>query len=220
MACSSVALFLGQMRQHCDGLLNVRPGLPVRGAANGFFTGATKVTQGLVPHFAAQRMMGQPLDLLRQPIVVELLDRLHDARMQCFAALQQHAAVGHFVGQRVLEGVLEVGEETLLVHEFPGLQRTETLVQQLLGKLDDRLQQRVGHILADHRRSLQQMLVVRSKPVDACGEDRLHRIRNLDAGRWRSQPVGSAASVQGTGLHQCAGAFFEEQRIPLCAIDQ
>jgi hypothetical protein len=185
-----------------------------------FFTGATKVTQGLVPHFAAQCMMGQPLDLLRQPIVVEPLDRLHDARMQCFAPLLQHTAIGNFLGQGVLEGVFEVGEQTLLVQELPGLQRTKMLVQQLLGKLDDRLQQRVGHILADHRRGLQQMLVVRSKPVDACGEDRLYRSRNLDAGGWRGKPVGSAASVQGTGLHQCTGAFFEEQRIPLCAFDQ
>ena len=55
--------------------------------------------------------MGEPLDLLAEAIPVERLDRLDDPRVQRAPALLEQAAVGHLVGERVLEGVLEIREE-------------------------------------------------------------------------------------------------------------
>ena len=68
-------------------------------------------THRLVPQLAPQGVVGQPLDVLGQPVGVEPLDGLHDPRVQRAAPLVQQAAVGDLVGQRVLERVLELGEQ-------------------------------------------------------------------------------------------------------------
>ena len=86
--------------------------------------------------------MGQPLDLLGQPVGIEPLDRLHDPRVEGPPALAEEAAVGHLVRQRVLERVLEVGKEARLVEELRGLQPGEPSAQLLLGLVGDGLQQR------------------------------------------------------------------------------
>jgi hypothetical protein len=54
--------------------------------------------------------MGQPFYLFVEPAGVELLHRLHDAGVKCATALVQHTAIRHLVGERVLEGVLEIRE--------------------------------------------------------------------------------------------------------------
>ena len=46
---------------------------------------------GLVPHFAPQGVVGQPIHLLGQAIAVETFNGLGDPRMQGAPALVQHA---------------------------------------------------------------------------------------------------------------------------------
>ena len=51
--------------------------------------------------------MGETLDVLAQAVGIEAFDRVDDPRVERAAALVEQAAVGHLVGQRVLEGVLQ-----------------------------------------------------------------------------------------------------------------
>ncbi len=48
--------------------------------------------------------MGEPLDVLSEPIPVERLDHVDDPRVKIPAPLLQQAAVCHFVRERVLDG--------------------------------------------------------------------------------------------------------------------
>ena len=65
------------------------------------------------------------------------------------------------MGQRVLEGVFQLGEETGFVEELGGLQVTETAAQLLLGQLPDGLQKGEGYLGANHRGGLKESLLFR-----------------------------------------------------------
>jgi hypothetical protein len=60
-------------------------------------------------------------DMLVQPIFVEPLQRLDNARVESTPPLLEHTTVGDLVGQRMLERVLEVGKEARFVEELGGL---------------------------------------------------------------------------------------------------
>ena len=49
--------------------------------------------------------MGEPLDLLDQPIRILRLNGFDDPRVQSALAFVENAPVRHFVGERVLESV-------------------------------------------------------------------------------------------------------------------
>ena len=85
------------------------------------------------------------------------------------------------MGQGVLEGVVPLGEEARLVEELGRLQVRQAAMERLLGQLGNGLQQGQGHLGADDGGGLQQALVLRRQPVDACRQDRLHRRRHLQA---------------------------------------
>ena len=53
-------------------------------------------------------MMGEALDLLVETADRQPLHRRNDTRVEMAPALAQQAAVGDFVGERVLEGVDEL----------------------------------------------------------------------------------------------------------------
>ena len=55
-------------------------------------------------------MMRQALDMLREAIAVEPLDRFHNRRVKRLPSILEHAAVGDLVRECVLERVLEIGE--------------------------------------------------------------------------------------------------------------
>ena len=78
-----------------------------------------------MPGLRFDRVMSEPVDLLVQSIGVEPFDRLHDPGMEGAAAIAEEAAVRHLVCQRMLEGVLEVGEELDLVQKLRGLEPRE-----------------------------------------------------------------------------------------------
>jgi hypothetical protein len=62
--------------------------------------------------------MGEPLDLLTEAITVEALHGLRDPDVEVTAPAGEEAPVGHLVGERVLEGVFEIGEEARLEEEL------------------------------------------------------------------------------------------------------
>src|SRR5215510_724136 len=100
-----------------------------------------EVRDGLLPDLAAEGMVGEPFDPLGQALRSEVLEGLHNARVQGTPTLLQQAAVGHLMGQGVLEGILALGKEARLVEELGSLQVGETAMQRLFGNLSDSLQQ-------------------------------------------------------------------------------
>ena len=104
--------------------------------------------------------MAQPLDLFSQALGVERLEGVEDLAVKRAPAVLEQAPVGHVVGQRVLEGVFEIGKEPRLVQKFCGTKLAQAPAQCLLGYLGDSLQEPKGHIFADDRGGLEQTLVV------------------------------------------------------------
>jgi hypothetical protein len=80
-------------------------------------------------------MVGELLHMLDETIGVQALDGGRHRGVQCAPALHQEAPVDHAMGQRVLERVLQVGEELRLVKELGLLQVGEPLAQRLLRSL-------------------------------------------------------------------------------------
>ena len=106
---------LRQMREGAERLLEVPHGLAVGRPRQGLLPCLPAVCQGLVPHLAPQGMVRQAFDLLGHPVPDERFEGLDDAGMQHPPPLLEQAAVGHLMGQGVLEGVLVVGKEARLV---------------------------------------------------------------------------------------------------------
>ena len=158
--------------------------------------------------------------MLGQPVGIEPLDGLHDPTMQRAPPLLEQTAIGHVVGQGMLEGVLEVRKDAGLVEELRGLQAADGGVQLILGVLGNRLEQRKRHVLPDHRRRLENGLVPRRQPVDTGGQHGLHCGRDLDRWQRLRQPVGTALAQQGPGLDKRPHALLQEERVALRARDQ
>ena len=141
------------------------------------------------------------------------------ARVQGAPPLLEQAAVGDLVRERVLEGVLEVGEQARLVEELRGLQvRRARGAAPRSGSSAMAWSSGERHVLADHRGRLEQALVLGRQagrcarpgpparwPAPGCAR------RAAPAGRRRarrperpSRPA-SARSPRGrTGCPRCA----------------
>jgi len=63
-------------------------------------------------------VVGQPVDMLDQAVRIEPLDRLRDPAMEGATSVLEQTAVGHLVGEGVLEGVLQVREQARLVQKL------------------------------------------------------------------------------------------------------
>jgi hypothetical protein len=130
------------------------------------------------PQLPAQRVVGETLHLLAQPVGIEALDRSYDLRVELAAPVAEQTAVCHLVRERVLEGVLQVREEQRLVEELRLLQMREP-APRLLRVLRDRCQKRVRHVLTGHGGRLQKLLLILGQTIDTRRQDRLHRCRHL-----------------------------------------
>ena len=119
----------------------------------------SRVGCGLVPRLAPEGVLDEPLDLLVEAARVEPLHRLEDVRVEVAAALVEERPVRDLVGQRVLEGVLDLGEEARLVEELAGLQADEPVAEHVRVEPADGLQEWQRHVLPDGGGRLQQMLV-------------------------------------------------------------
>ena len=148
-----------------------------------------RVAHRLLPQLAPKSVVGEPLDLLREAIGVKRLDSLDDPRVQRAAPLLEQAAVGHLMGERVLERVLEIREEARLVEKLGRLETRETAPQRSSADVRDRLQQRERHVLADDGGGLEQPLVLGREAVDASREDRLRRSPGSASVVERSRPA-------------------------------
>src|SRR5207249_11854389 len=122
--------------------------------------------------------------------------------------------------QRMLEGVLDLREEVRFVEELGSLKVRETATEIPFVILDDGLEQSERYVLADHGGSLDQALLRRWEPVDAPGQQRLHRRRDLDRQGILDHAVAAALARDGTSLHQRPDTLFEEEWVALGPFDQ
>jgi hypothetical protein len=130
-------------------------------------------------------------------------------------AVLKEAAVRHLVRQGVLERVLEVRKEARLVEKLARLEGRETVPQDVLGHLRDRLEDGKGHIRADDRGRLEEALLFGREPVYPRGQDRLDRRRDLNARERSGEAIGAALPGQHLRLDQRAHALLQEERVPL-----
>jgi hypothetical protein len=86
----------------------------------------------LIWQFSAEGVVGEPLDLLAEAIRVYPLDRTDELRVKDPPALLQQGAVRDLVGERVLEGVLELGEYAGLVEELGDPEPVEASTERLV----------------------------------------------------------------------------------------
>ena len=100
--------------------------------------------------------------------------------MQRPAPLVEQRGIGHVVGEGVLEGVREIGEQAALVEELRRLELREAPPELIVGEPGNLLEQRERHLAADDRRRLEQALVLRREAIDPRRQDRLHRGGHLD----------------------------------------
>jgi hypothetical protein len=119
-------------------------------------------------------VVGQPLGLLGDAVGSESLDGLGDAGVQGALLVVEQAPVRDVVGERVLEGVLEVRKEPGLVEELCSLKVGELGAHLGLRRVGDGQEQRHGHVLADDRGRLEQSLGLGRQAVDARSQDGLH----------------------------------------------
>ena len=139
------------------------------------------------------------------------LEHLGHLLMDLLPCARQQRLIGHLLGEGVLEGVDQLGEEARFVEELGGLELREGRMQGRLRQGGNRLQYPQGHLRANHRRRLQQPLGVRRQPVDAGGQHRLHRRRHLDGWQGVRKTIGAPPAHQHPGLDQGAHALFQEE---------
>jgi hypothetical protein len=70
-------------------------------------------------------MVGQAVDLLGQTVSGKRLEGLDDAGMQRPPPLLQETLVSHLMGERMLKGIFDLGEEARLIQELGSLQMRE-----------------------------------------------------------------------------------------------
>jgi hypothetical protein len=133
---------LGQVIESLEGLLEGGQRLAECGAVPGPVASLLAADHGLAPHLPPQGMVRQAFDLLGHPVGRERLESPDNTRMQHPPRLQQEAAVGHLVGQGMLEGVFRLGEQARLIQELCRLQVRQAAVQCHLGYLGNGLEHR------------------------------------------------------------------------------
>jgi len=211
---------LRERLQDAESLIKTGPGIEECRPRGRLETGLPEVGHGLLVQFAPHGVMSQAFDLLREPLRVQRLDRLHDASVQSSPPVLQDAPVGHLVRERMLEGVFEVREDARLVQELGGLKMTQSPTKVVLGRIGDYLQQREGHILPNDRGGLEKTLVLGRQAIDAGGEDGLRRRRDLPRLRGLGYPVRPTRPDEHLRLDERPHTFFQEERVPLGATNQ
>ena len=158
-------------------------------------------------------VLGQERRALLQALGVLLDERARDRGVNRAAALAELRAVGHLLGQRVLEGIQRLGVELLLIDELARDEVSKRVFEVLRRQVEDPLQDRLGELLADHRSPLQHGLLACSEPVDPRGEDGLHAGRHRILLHRRREPVGAALALKAPALDERLHELLDEERV-------
>ena len=170
----------GRSRDQLEPPRQVRDRLEVGRSFARPLTGSVPVGNGARTQSRLGVVMGEKVGAALREAGEPLLQDLRDIFVPSGATLLQKRLIRDLLGQRVLEGVLEVGRRAGLVQEFGRLERRETATQVVDRAVDDGLENGEGHVPPNHRGGLEEILLILGEPVDPGGENRLDRDRDLD----------------------------------------
>ncbi len=134
---------VAQIREMLEGnqrLLKARHRLSKGRARRRFSARLPEVPYRLLPHLSPKGVLGEPVDVLHQAVGIEPLNDLHNAGVQGASALLEQAVVGHLMREGVLEGIVQLGEETRFVEELRRLQMRQARLQCRIGQLCEAVQ--------------------------------------------------------------------------------
>ena len=134
-------------------------------------------------------MLGQTFDLLGYPVRRGRLEGLHNLRVQDTPLFLQEAAVGHLVGQGMLEGVFTLGEQTRLVQKLSCLELRQATMQHLLRHPGDSVEQGKGDLHTAHCSDLEQVFDIRGETINTGREHGLYGGGDLNARQGLHQTV-------------------------------
>src|SRR5262249_18324815 len=157
-------------------------------------------------------MVGKLGDVVVERCRIEKLDRLTDLLVTLLATLAKDRGIGTLLGRRLLEDVLDVGDSRLLVDELAELQIADQPLKHFLRAPGDSPCQAQDELAAEHGKRLQQVLLIVAQPVDARGEDGLHRRRYAQRGEGSYELHRSVGPLESTLVEQRLHSFFHEER--------
>ena len=202
-SCSSVARSAGEVAERAERLLAALRGFPVRGADRGGHRGLAEIRGRPVPRFGVRGMVRELADVVRAALVGQPLRAVQHAPMESPALWRRQRRVGHGLDERVPERVDALRKPTGLGEELGRLEPREALLEGLDRQAGDRLEPRQWHLAPDHRRRLQQTLVLRRQPVDPGLDDGVDRVRDRQPG------------VAAPALAKRARQLLEKERVAL-----
>src|SRR5215510_11215424 len=107
------------------------------------------------------------------------LEGFDDSCMKIPPSLLQNLPIRHFVGQAMLESVLDLRKQLRFVNELGLLQPVQRQLQLLFASIHDLGEERNSEVLPDHGRRLEYPLVLGIEPIDARSQNRLRARRDL-----------------------------------------
>ena len=149
---------------------------------------APRVVDRLAPIAGARGVAGQFLDVLRNAIGIQFLDRRHDTTMHPLAALVQETGIGRIAHQRVAKRIgcfRRVGEL-----DKAGLPQARAHRRgAAVGHVGDPRQQTHCRRLTDHGSRLQHVLFLRRQTIDALGQQAANAFRQPVRLHGSHQPI-------------------------------
>lgn len=174
-----------------------------------------EVIDGAIPGLAVDRVLGQRLGVAREPPGVETFHGAERRRMELPPSIVKQTGVGDLVRQRVLERVLDLGEQARLVEEFRSGEPGQRVPQDRPGDVADLLEHGERDAFAHDGGGLQHPLVVRAETIDARGEDGVHRPRHVAPRGLPPALVGAADTYEHAVLHEVLHHLLDEEWIAL-----
>jgi hypothetical protein len=95
-----------------------------------------------------------------------LLQHLRNPLLILLPCALEHRLIGHLLGERVLEGVVELTHHPRFVEELGRLEVRQALLQRCLRPLGDGLEQRHRHLHTNDGSALQEVFVPVGQAVD------------------------------------------------------
>ncbi|MCY1266954.1 hypothetical protein D9M70_153800 [compost metagenome] len=187
----------------------------MRRTLNGLAPGAMQVLHRLGDVAAETVVMCQFAAVVSQVMPEEDLDGTACALMQRAALFREQRVACDFLGEGVLERILDFRECRPPVDKLCGLQAGQQRIEALLRLPGDLPDQAQGEFLADHGQGLQQFLLREWQPVHARREHALYRGRNMQRGRSLFDTVMAGFTEQRLFLGQSLDDLLQEKGIAL-----
>ncbi|MCY1283203.1 hypothetical protein D9M70_320760 [compost metagenome] len=204
---------IGLALEQLDGGAQVPDRLGLRRALQCLLAGAVQVFDRL-GHVAAEAVVvGQLAAIVLEPALEQVLDRARRDFMQGAAAFGQQRIARDFLGQCVLEGVLDFRERRSFVDEIRSLQVGQQRMQFVVLQLGHPQHQALREFLADHRQRLQQFFLRQRQPVDTRGQHALDRGGDMEQRRRLLDAVAAGLAQQRAFLAQGLDHFLHEERV-------